>query len=505
MTRRLANLPRWIVPTAALAVLALVAATPWSSDSTGNRTAPLIAAVAPAPNTVGAPADGEITLTFDRAVDPASVNASTVSIFGRWSGVAQGSFEVDADGRTGRFVPSRSFSAGETVYVTVSRRVLGTDGEPMHQGYSFSYWVEAGPGSLDMTEVSRHTARLEGEELVQAYGAYAGDLNGDGYADLAVPNEVTADVRVFMNDGTGGYDGFEILEIPDGNWPSTNEGADFNGDGIIDYAVGNGGNDIVTVYMGQGDGSMSPAANFNAGQGVRGLCIADVEGDGDADIVTANMGGETRRGEGNVTVLTNDGQGNFTTSAPIETQGRSGKTCATADINEDGVMDLLIGAFDSEELILLYGDGEGSFVFERKFELTGKPWLVGAGDLNGDGHLDVTVVNWISEDLNVMIGDGTGNFSEPTVYPVGGRLVSVDLGDLDGDSDLDVVVSSFEGKMFKVYENRGDGVLVNPRILSATASGSCVVIFDRDNDGDLDMVGVDEVDDWLYVYDNPGR
>ncbi len=470
-----------------------------------DRTSPIIDSVLPAANSVGVPADEPITIRFDREVDPATVNANTVQVFGRWSGVATGDFEMEAGNRSARFTPDKAFSAGEAVTVNISREVRGSAGEPLDRGFAWSYWVKAGPGSLDFTEVARHTARDEDDELVQSYGAYAGDLNGDGFADLAVPNEISNDLRVFMNDGAGGYSDFVTMPIPNGNFPSTNEGADFNGDGLIDVAVGNGGNDIVTVYFGQTNGELSPAVNFSAGGGVRGLCIADVEGDGDPDIVTANMWGDERRGDGNVTVLTNDGTGNFTTESPIETRGRGGKTCAAADINNDGVMDLLIGAHQSQELILLYGDGEGSFAYEKSYPVTGRPWLVAAGDLNGDGHLDVTVVNWQSEDLNVMIGDGQGNFTEPTVYPVGGRLVSVDMGDLDGDSDLDVVVSSYEGKMFKVYENQGDGVLINPRILSATASGSCVVIYDRDNDGDLDMAGVDEVDDWIFIYDNPGR
>lgn len=496
MTSRIALLALGLV-----GFLGLISASILQAD----RTAPVIASVLPAANAVAVPADDPIVIRFDREVDPASVNSSTVQIFGRWSGVATGEFEMEPGNRSARFTPDKSFSAGEAVTVNVSRTVQGNDGQPLDRGYAWSYWVKAGPGSLDFTEVARHTVRMEGESLVQSYGAYAGDLNGDGFADLSVPNEISHDLRVFMNDGTGGYDGFTTMPIPGGNFPSTNEGADFNGDGLIDVAVGNGGNDIVTIYFGQANGELSPAVNFSAGGGVRGLCIADVDGDGDPDIVTANMWGDARRGDGNVTVLTNDGTGNFTTETPIETHGRGGKTCATADINGDGVLDLLIGAHQSEELILLLGDGEGSFVYGQSYPVTGKPWLVGAGDLNGDGHLDVAVVNWVSEDLNIMIGDGQGNFSEPTVYHVGGRLVSVDLGDLDGDSDLDVVVSSYEGKMFKVYENQGDGVLINPRILNATASGSCVVIYDRDNDGDVDMAGVDEVDDWIFIFDNPGR
>jgi hypothetical protein len=84
---------------------------------------------------------------------------------------------------------------------------------------------------------------------VQAYGAFGGDLDGDGFPDLMIPNEISADVRVFMNDGAGGYAAFDVYPIAGGAVPSTNEGADFNGDGLMDFAVGNAGNERVSVFM----------------------------------------------------------------------------------------------------------------------------------------------------------------------------------------------------------------------------------------------------------------
>lgn len=68
-----------------------------------------------------------------------------------------------------------------------------------------------------------------------------------------------------------------------------------------------------------------------------------------------------------------------------------------------------------------------------------------------------------------------------------------------------MVTSDYEGGTFTIYENAGDGTLVNPRTLPASTAGSCAIIHDRDRDGDLDITGVDEVDDKIFLFENPGR
>lgn len=85
--------------------------------------------------------------------------------------------------------------------------------------------------SLDIVEVGQLSTRRPGEGSVISYGAYAGDLNDDGWSDLAILNDAANDLRVFLNDGTGQYDDFAVHPLPSGSVPSTNEGGDFNASG----------------------------------------------------------------------------------------------------------------------------------------------------------------------------------------------------------------------------------------------------------------------------------
>ncbi|MEE9208110.1 MAG: Ig-like domain-containing protein, partial [Gemmatimonadota bacterium] len=140
-----------------------------------------------------------ITIEFDRPIDPTSIDPTVFRVFGRWSGVATGTHTVEAAGARIRFAPDAEFAAGEFVTVTLAGSIRLADGTPLGRGFAWSFWTAAGVGGLDQLNVGTRTVRRPGEGLIQAYGAYAGDIDGDGDSDLVIPNEVANDIRVFLN------------------------------------------------------------------------------------------------------------------------------------------------------------------------------------------------------------------------------------------------------------------------------------------------------------------
>ena len=317
-----------------------------------------------------------------------------------------------------------------------------------------------------------------------------------------IPNEITNDVRVLFNDGSGTYSGMTSYVIPNGARPSTNEGADFDGDGWIDLAVGNSAGSAMTVFRGVGGGAFVHTANYQGGQGIRGLCVLDLGGDGDMDVVTANRVGGG--GTGDVSWFTNDGSGLFGQGQGqgLET-GSDGETaCAAGDVDGDGTLEVLIGAIHSREMVVLGDDGQGGLETLSRVPAGGGPWMVAGGDINGDGAVDVVSANFDDNSVSVILGDGAGTIALAATYPVGQRPIAVDLGDIDGDGDLDLVASNFGDGTWTILENDGAGRLGNPRILNAMSAGSCAVLVDIDGDGDLDMVGIDEIDDLVFVFLN---
>lgn len=460
---------------------------------------PHVVSVSPAPQSTNSLRNSSILITFDTPLDPASVNSSTVSVFGKWSGVMTGLLQLEENSTRIRFTPNRFPSAGDWMTVSLARGIRSQTGDSLAKGYAWNYWVKTQPGTLNLVEVGRVAVRRQGESHIQTYGAHGADLNNDGYSDFFVPNELSNDCRVFLNNGSGFYSSFTVHPIPNGSRPSTNESADFNRDGNMDIAVGNSTGDSVTVFLGNGSGGFLSIRNYQAAGGIRGLSVADFDGDGDADIVTANRSGN------NVAILLNNGDGTFAPRSTIEANGNGETACAMADANNDGVLDLFVGAYTSSEIILLLGNGTGGFTYATKVAAGGNgPWMIAVGDMNGDGNADVVSANSGSNNCAVIFGNGAGGLSAAVTYPTGGFPLAIDVGDIDGDGDLDLVTSNYSGRNWSLYENNGTGVLVNRRTLASSSAGSCATLHDRDNDGDMDMTGIDENDDLIFLFENRG-
>lgn len=452
----------------------------------------------PSGHTVGAARSAPIVVDFNSAIAPGSVTNQSFRVFGRWSGPANG--QLDVSGQTATFTPSQPFFAGELVTVSLSTAIEDNSGNNLDHGFQWSYWTAVSGGSLDFVYDSEIDIREPGEGAILSYGAYAGDINNDGWSDLMIPNEGPNDFRVFLNDGAGNYSDFVIYNMPSSSQPSTNEGADFNGDGEIDIAIGSGAGRFISVFMGSGDGtfgSENPVEAGPTGAWVRSICVADADGDGFDDMIS------TTRDHDKVAVILNNGNGTFGTPTHFEANGDSETTCAAADVNGDGITDFFIGSFSSSSISLMLGDGDGGLVFSDSITVDGFPWMSAAGDLNGDGIPDVVTAGFTGRNISIVTADASGSLTSHTSYIAGDAVLAVDLGDLDADGDLDVVTSNLSSNDFTIFENDGSGNLTIFGTLQSSSAGSCAILHDRDNDGDLDITGIDESDDVILLYSNP--
>ncbi|MFT4659996.1 MAG: hypothetical protein ACI8XB_000252 [Patiriisocius sp.] len=450
--------------------------------------------ISPESQTLTATINQAIEITFSEEISPFTFGENNFQVFGRWSGPMQGSLDFNGDFTAITFTPDGEFIAGEMVTVNLSKFVTTPNAVPLTNGYAFSFWIKSESTGMDMIQIQEIEMKLDGETFIQCYGAYAGDINDDGFSDLSVINEFANDVRVLLNDGEGTYTDFEIYPLPSGNKPSPNEGADFNHDGFIDLAISHVQSNVVSVLMGDGEGGFLPEVGYTVGQGVRGLATIDLEADGHADIVTAN------RNASSISLLSNDGTGLFgdINSIPGISDGET--AMAIADANEDGIMDLFVGAYSGGEVFIMLNDGEGNFTAGGSAPVDGQVWMVTIGDVNLDGHVDLVSANSNGHNCSVHLGDGLGGFSDSYDYPTGNFPLAIDLGDLDGDGDLDMITSNYSGINYTLFENDGTGNFINPTSFPAEAAGSCAIFHDRDNDGTLDLTLIDELEDLVFLY-----
>lgn len=455
----------------------------------------------PAASSLNVPVDAPIVVHFSQPLNPATliVNQS-VNGFGRWSGVVTGSIEVAGDGLSFTWTPSRAFSAGELVTVTLSHDIAAMDGSPLRSaGYSFQFWTNSRPAAMSFAQVDSHTTRTIPAESSRAYGGIGSDLNEDGFLDITVVNEDTADLRVFLNQGdrTGMYEDFIQPTFPVEDRASPSEPADFNRDGHVDICVANINTARVSILLGNGDGSFGTQQQVTVANAPRGVAVLDVDGDGDMDIANTNAGGSS------VSILINNGSGVFTLQGSFDSGAQGEWGLATADMDQDGILDLVVGAQTNRKIVILRGNGNGTFTFVSMQESDGPVWMLAVGDLNGDGYEDVTTANSQFNRSAVLFGDGTGHLSTPMRYTGESFTIATDVGDLDGDGDLDWVTSSYGGD-WRIYLNDGNGMFSFFGSVPSPVAASCAVLMDIDNDGDLDMTLIDEEQDVVILMKNSG-
>ena len=451
-----------------------------------------------------APRNATVTITFDVPVDRASITSSSVRVFGKQSGTATGTFTFSNLDKSVTLTPSRPFVAGEVVHVNLSHDVKGADSSSLRgAGYTYQFRIATTPSSRSFTRIQYFSNRDNPGVNSHLYGAMAGDLNRDGFVDLTTVNEDSADLRVFLNraDGSGTFGPFLTPFQHIGVESSPNESCDIDNDGKMDIAVSSTDNGSVFVVRGNGDGTWASAQEVPLGTGpeTHGVAVLDIDGDGDWDVVNANHAAS------NLAVMINTG-GMLGMPTFIESGLDGEYALNSGDMNNDGISDLVVGGQDSWQIIVLLGNGNGTFTAQPPQNAGGAVWKLVLGDVNGDGKLDVAAVNGDSNSAAILLGNGDGTLGMPTVFPTSGTEVGTVLGDLDGDGDLDWVISSFGGQQWHVFVNDGAGTFTPDVDIDAEsdANPSCAIMLDVDGDGDLDLALTDETSDHTRILRNDG-
>jgi hypothetical protein len=280
-----------------------------------------------------------------------------------------------------------------------------------------------------------------------------------------------------------------------GNNPQAIVTGDLNNDGIPDIVVVNSSDNTVSVLLGTG----SIVANGNlfmpqvtyatGGTTPTAVAIADMNGDGVPDLIVANYTSDCA--PGTVSVLLGVGDGTFGQASTFAV-GDGAEGVAIGDFNNDGNLDVAISNSNDNTVGILLGKGDGTFQDEVTWAVGNQPIGIVVADLNHDQNADIVVADNSDGTVSVLLGKGDGTFQPYAIYPVAAVAYALALGDFNGDGNLDLAVVEGQGTSVNVLLGNGDGSFQPQVAYPGGRNSQSVAVGDFNADGFTDIAMLDQ-------------
>ncbi len=445
-------------------------------------------------------------------------NPDLVSVNCGGGGVAPGSLTVYVNSGTGTFptgvvyYPATELTDNTDVSVgplAVTIADVNGDGKndivsSNNYGGDVTILLGNGDGTVNVPNVGYSTGGSPSTSALVA------DFNGDGFADIIVPDKEFSFVYLQgYGDGTfrsaiDYYSPVSDNKFADGEIIAT---GDFNGDGYPDFVVGNCCDNSVgiTVFLSNPDGSLQPGKNYADSGDFASVVVADFNQDGNLDFAAYNYSNNTveiflGHGDGTFT-----GSGTYSTGSTNGTLGVNSNRMVTADFNNDKYPDLAVVSYNGQNVSVLLNDGlgDGALLTAVTYPDSGSGGAIATADVNNDGIPDL-IVPIATGGVDVFLGNSNANGTFQAVKTSAfafKNLGNLALGDLNGDGKLDLAVAVADTTTpnvgLAVAQGNGDGTFAAPVLyamttqntsLSLPVPGDVKMVLDLKGDGLYDLV-----------------
>lgn len=358
------------------------------------------------------------------------------------------------------------------------------------------------PGSPDLLSIAENDGSITilsvvGDGTLQCVGSVPADdpsqltigrINGDTRMDMIVTHRSSNTVSVLVGLGFGAF--ATPVSYATGSAPTAVVAARFNTDAFDDLAVGTATG--VTVHRNDGAGALLPGVTYPTGGSVDRLAVADLNGDHVRDLVAGSSASPS------VSVLIGHGDATFSPAVSIPTGAAT--ALRLADVNGDANVDLIILDSATERIEIRAGIGDGTFGPPRFIPLGTWARDLAIADLDADGRPDFAVV--LPRMIGVLLN--ADEFATLTTYSGGPAPGELGVCDLNGDGNDDLAVldspESLQSDLSLLVSNPGGGMGTH-RTVGTSPLPRAVYFRDFDGDGrnDLAVLAEQKVDLFLGI------
>ena len=331
------------------------------------------------------------------------------------------------------------------------------------------------------------------------------DLDADGLMDIAVANESLDCITILFGNGDGTFSEAAGMALPAGSLPGEILDVDLDGDGIVDLLTSNGGANSLSLLKGEGEGVFSEPQGISLAFQPSGLWAGQLLEDGPAEIMVVDSAAN------NLHLLRFTGV-QYEEQAVLPC-GLGPRTLIAIDLNLDTHLDFLVSNLKSNDLSILFGQGNGQFSAETRLSFPSPVSRIAAGDFTGDTVPDIAVLLFdkIGEDRRsagvfcTVQGDGANGFKDLAIYGAGWGAVSLSLADMNGDGAADICTADLARNTVSLAYNRGDGSFESERRYNLGDRPKAAVLADFNGDGATDVAVLNRGDNTISVMGNDGK
>ncbi len=350
----------------------------------------------------------------------------------------------------------------------------------------------------------------------------AADFNGDGFDDLITANASTAgqaaSLSFLAGSASGAFD--DALETPLTFRPSALTSGDFNEDGITDLAViqVNTGEDSSRLHIllgedvaensgdgdGNGDGTFitTDTPRYDVGITPSAILSRDLNSDGHLDIIISHLDSN------NLLTLFGHGDGTFAMSEHFYAAGTAPAAMTLNDFNADNIADLAITASATNKVGILFGRPDGSFRSAITRPLKTDTITIKRADFNDDGLLDIATLDPINQHLAVRLRAHGETFQATATYPLNRTPIALSTGKFNGDRRDDLAIIYRDSTQVDIFLANADGSLnltFNYELVTnPIANPSDILTTDFNADGHLDLAVTSISSDHILVIPGQG-